>query len=255
MKIYVGFNWSKSLREQNTHPYCFQSVAVCYSYSEGKSLPAWKINNAKEIMLDSGGFSLLNKYGDYPFSTKEYVDWVHRMDEINDGKVKYVAIRDYPCEPDISRNISMLSNIERIKKTVDNTVECMSYDIPGKWMPVLQGYVKQEYLTCLQLLKDENINLGNCIALGSMCRRTNIRDIKDIFCSIKRGYSGKIHLFGLTMNALKDSWLKDNIDSCDTIGYTFGCGGKGETIIAFNKFIDRINSIKVSGTIQKCFEG
>lgn len=255
MKIYIGFNWSKSIRDKNTYPYCFQSIAVCYSYAEGKRLPAWKINNAKEIMLDSGGFSLLNKYGDYPFSTKDYVDWIHRMDEINDGKVKYVAIRDYPCEPDITRKISMLSNVERIKKTVDNTIECMSYDIPGKWMPVLQGYIKQDYLACLQLLKDKDVDIGDCIALGSMCRRTNIREIKDIFCSIQKGYSGKIHLFGLTMNALKDSWLKDNISSCDTIGYTYMCGGNGETLMKFNQLVDRIKNIRMSDTKQIVFEG
>lgn len=251
MKIYIGFNWSKALREQNTYPYCFQSVAVCYSYTEGKSLPAWKINNAKEIMLDSGGFSLLNKYGDYPFSVKDYVDWIHRMDEINDGKVSYVAIRDFPCEPEISRKLGLMSNYERIQRTVKNTIECMSHDIPAKWMPVLQGYIRQDYLTCLQLLKDEGVDLGDLIAIGSMCRRTDLRQIKDIFCNIQRGYSGNIHLFGLTMNALKDSWLKDNISSCDTIGYTFGCGGNGETIVAYNKLVDRINNLRHENTIQK----
>jgi len=244
MKLYMGFDWSSKRRKLNTYPYCFLSAAVCWSYTMRKSLPAWKINGAKEIMLDSGGFSLMNKHGDYPFTTEEYVDWIIRMNEINDNKVKYVAIRDYPCEPEISRKLGLMSNIDRIKKTVENTKECMTHDIPGEWMPVLQGYTKQEYLTCYQLLYDMRL-LTDYIAVGSMCRRTNVKEIENIIETIKRGYSGNLHLFGLTFRALKNKTLYPMIESCDTIGYTYGCKKLKDTFIRFDDMVDKFNKIKL----------
>ena len=184
-------------------------------------------NKCEEIMLDSGGFSFFTKYSDYPFELNKYIEWIHNMNEANDGKVNYCAIRDYPCEPLINR-ASISTNKERIEKTVQNAIECIDTDNTINWMPVLQGYDLEEYLSCLDLYKDVGI-IEDILAIGSMCRRTDIKTIEKIIRSIKKEYNGKIHLFGLTMNALKSKYIVDNTFSCDTIGYTFMCKTYEET--------------------------
>ncbi len=243
MKMYLGFNWVSRQRRTNTYPYCFLSSAVCWSYSNGKKLPVWRINNAEEIILDSGGFSLLNKYGDYPYSIKEYVEWIKKTNEANDGKVILAATRDYPCEPEIARKIGLMSNLDRIKRTVEQTKKCMKHDIsPARWMPVLQGYSCQEYLTCYQMFYDAEI-LMDYIAIGSMCKRNDVSEIQKIIKRIKHGYSGKIHLFGLARNAINDKFLFDVVDSCDTIAYTWGCKDDAETVSKKNELINHFDNM------------
>jgi hypothetical protein len=169
MKFYLGFDWSKKRRESNTHPYAFLSAAVTWSYNHKKGLVPFKFSDqTEEIFLDSGGASLFEQYSDYPFSLDAFVQWINAMQETNDNKVKYVAILDYPCEPEINRK-AFSTNQERIEATVRNAMKCLRYDItPAKWLPVLQGYSIKEYLHCLKLYKDQNLYL-DYIAIGSIC--------------------------------------------------------------------------------------
>ena len=83
MIFYIGFSWERKILKNNTYPYCFVSVASNYSYNNYKKLTGWKINGAEDIMLDSGGFSFLNKFGDYPFKFDTFVDWIQMMQDEN----------------------------------------------------------------------------------------------------------------------------------------------------------------------------
>jgi hypothetical protein len=251
MKFYLGFDWSKKRRENNTHPYAFLSAAVTWSYNHGRGLVPFKFSDqTKEIFLDSGGASLFEQYSDYPFSLDAFVQWIKAMQETNDNKVKYVAILDYPCEPEINRK-AFSTNQERIEATVRNAMKCFRHDIsPAKWLPVLQGYSVEEYLHCLKLYKDQNLYL-DYIAIGSMCRRNDLDQIHKILKAIKERTDAKIHLFGLTIKALKKLAIYDLIDSCDATGYALGCSKEAESFVKMNSTLDKINRIIDSNEKQE----
>lgn len=250
MKFYLGFDWSVKRRKQNTYPYAFLSAGVTWSYTHCKTLVPFEFSErTEEIFLDSGGFSFFSKYSEYPFSMEDYIHWIKGMQDANKQKVKYVAILDYPCEPEINRK-AFSTNQERIEATVRNATKCLRYDIsPAKWIPVLQGYTVDEYLHCLKLYKDQNLYL-DYIAIGSMCRRNDLNQIHKILKAIKEETDAKIHLFGLTIKALEYIPIYDLIDSCDTIGYSFQCKTLDETMVKMNSLISKINRIIESNEMQ-----
>ena len=54
--------------------------------------------------LDCGGFTMLNRFGDYPFSIVNYANLIARL------KPDFYVPMDYPCEPEISRSLGLMSN-------------------------------------------------------------------------------------------------------------------------------------------------
>lgn len=226
---------------RNTYPYCFLSVAVNYSYHHYRKIAPWKINNAKDIMLDSGGFSFLNRFGDYPFSINVFVDWVDKMNDVNDGKVNFVATPDYPCEMEITRTCGLKTNYERIIATVDKAIECLDGYPDINWLPVIQGYELSEYELCLDLYKERGVNPVR-FAIGSLCRRKKVEKIEFIVKSlISRGLDNEIHIFGLCMNGLKSKYLFDNVASCDNNIYAFKCKTEAESFKVFDETLKKID--------------
>lgn len=149
--------------------------------------------------LDSGGFTALNHYDDYPFSVVNYANLVARL------KPDFYATMDYPCEPEISRSLGLMCNQERIQATVQNTIVLAEWEsqLPGQMVPVIQGYSLDEYLDCLRM-HDEAGTLRPYMAIGSMCRRiTNDelgRLIPAIYYEAQRLGVFKLHFFGLKLS-------------------------------------------------------
>lgn len=149
--------------------------------------------------LDSGGFTTLNQYGDYPFSVINYANLIARL------RPDYYATMDYPCEPDISRHLGLMTNEDRIKATVENTVKLAEWEsqIPGQMVPVIQGYELSEYLYCLDLYSRAGL-IRDYMAVGSMCRRISDEQLSELIPGIyyaarKLGCS-KLHFFGLKLS-------------------------------------------------------
>jgi len=250
LKFYIGFSWDKKIRDNNTYPYCFISIASNYSYNCYKKLTPWFINNAKDIMLDSGGFSFLNRFGDYPFGFDKFVEWIHMIDDVNDCGVGYVATPDYPCEKDITRTCKLKSNRERIIKTVDNAIIIMDEYPDINWMPVLQGFTLDEYKHCLDLYRNRGINPEK-FAIGSMCRRKNVRQIENYVRNlIEYGLTEKIHLFGLLMNGLKSKYLFDTVDSCDSISFSYNVYSQKEKIMKRDKTLEVVGGLLLKNKEQ-----
>jgi hypothetical protein len=149
--------------------------------------------------LDSGGFTLLNKYVDYPFSTINLANLIGRL-----RPHSYVP-RDYPCEPEISRSLGLMTNVERIKATVANAVELAEWEsqLPGRMVPVIQGYTLREYLLCLRLYREAGM-IRDYMAVGSMCRRISNEElgqlIPGIYYAAQKMGCTKLHFFGLKLS-------------------------------------------------------
>ena len=192
---YQWFNWLP------------KSVNVMYSAAGfwRNAEKAWRINNGWLPMiglkwLDCGGFTLLNKYGDYPFSVGNYMNLVARL------KPHWYATMDFPCEPDISRSLGLKTNEERIQATVENAKQILDDQamLPGPIpVPVIQGYTLDEYLYCLDLHKEAG-TIRPYMAVGSMCRRISTKELNHLIPAIydRAGEYGaqRLHYFGLKLS-------------------------------------------------------
>jgi hypothetical protein len=149
--------------------------------------------------LDCGGFTMLNQYGDYPFSVINYANLIAYL------RPDYYASMDYPCEPEISRSLGLMSNRERIEATVRNAAELTDWEgqLKGAMVPVIQGHSLEEYLYCLDLY-DQSGLVRDYMAVGSMCRRIDNRElgrlIPGIYYAAQRLGCSKLHFFGLKLS-------------------------------------------------------
>ena len=202
----TGYFFSKSRRALTRNPY---------------------IPECKKWFLDSGGFSLLTKWHDYPFSLDQYVWLIKRK------KPDYAAVMDYPCEPELTISIkadSLCKNInlsvdERIDLTIKNTEAILNnYDIKKtKILPVIQGWNTNDYRRCIDLLHKKEL-LSDYVAFGSMCRRMSLNQVRKYVVKLTDhlwGYvDAKVHFFGFKLSFLKDIVIQERVYSCDSAAWT-----------------------------------
>lgn len=165
--------------------------------------------------LDSGGFTALNRWGDYPFSLANYLNLVCVL------RPDFYASMDYPCEPEISRHLALWTNEQRIRQTVTNAVLAGNDEVMiphSKLVPVIQGYTLDEYKFCIDLYR-QNEMIRDYMAVGSMCRRLSDEELHKLIPAIydyaRLAGVKRLHFFGLKLSpALND--LRQFIWSCDS---------------------------------------
>lgn len=210
--------------------------------------------------LDCGGFTALNHYDDYPFSVINYANLIAKLNP------HYYASMDYPCEPEISRNLGLMTNQERIKATVKNALELSEWEshLPGQMVPVIQGYELDEYLYCLDLYAENNL-IRDYMAVGSMCRRISNDQLSKLIPGIyyKAQDLGctKLHFFGLKLSSQlipyediiwsRDSaavFMSANEEEKEKMnGRRFPKGQKEKRMI-FNNFLDKVEAMGLNYT-------
>lgn len=147
--------------------------------------------------LDCGGFTMLNRCGTYPFTTVNFMNLVAFL------RPDYYVPLDYPCEPGISRQLGLMTNEQRIEKTVENAVEMVHWEghVGGRMLPVIQGYTLGEYKRCIDLHVQAG-TMRDYMAVGSMCRRIEDSELHKLIVGISE-YVGvsKLHFFGLKLSS------------------------------------------------------
>lgn len=200
-KFFVGLNprWQM----YKFLPYGLNVMFSAYGFWDNDK-QAWRRGKFKTFFglrwLDCGGFTMLNQFDDYPFSVVNYANLVVRL------QPHYYATMDYPCEPEISRALGLLSNRERIGATVRNAVALAEYEkeLPGQMVPVIQGYTVDEYLECLRLHVQAG-TVRDYMAVGSMCRRISDSELGNlipaIYYAAQEAGCTKLHYFGLKLSS------------------------------------------------------
>lgn len=192
------------------------SAAGAWNEQEQRFNPRKFLPGTHGRWLDCGGYTVLNKFGDYPWSMAAYANLVAKL------QPDYYATMDYPCEPDITRALRLKSNLERIQATVANAATFASeYEpmIDGPQMvPVIQGWTLDEYLHCIQIYQEAGL-IREYMAVGSMCTRSNDEQLKEIVPAIyeatRRAGVHRLHFFGFKMSSMLDG-LQPYIHSQDS---------------------------------------
>jgi hypothetical protein len=161
--------------------------------------------------LDSGGFTELSMFNGWVTTVDEYVEAVHRYrSEI--GRLQWAAPMDWMCEPFITAKTG-LSVREHQERTVQNYLDLRDQ---GPFIPVLQGWTLEDYLTCIDLYDQAGVDLiaEPIVGVGSVCRRQSTDEI------------------GLIMRTLCEGGIR-----------THGFGVKKEGIARYGRFVTSADSM------------
>jgi hypothetical protein len=157
--------------------------------------------------LDSGGFSELSLYGEWRTTPREYVTAVRRYDD-EIGELGWATPMDWMCEPVMLAKTG-LTVVEHQRRTVDNFVqlsELWGDDATNPFMPVLQGWERDDYLRCWDLYDTAGIDVRNypVVGVGSVCRRQATEGIGDIMRALRDlDDELPIHGFGVKQQGLQ----------------------------------------------------
>ena len=191
-------------------PHIFISAATLWKKSGRRG---WKKLYPPErydsLFLDSGGFSYNRDHSGYPFSLQEYVDLAIRLG------ARHVATLDLPCEPGVNR-AAHATNEERIRRTVQHAVVAREMFPAVPWVPVIQGYTADEYLSCVDLHKATGA-VSSYMAVGSLCTRTRRDDTWEVLRAIRAALPGvRLHGFGVSLALLRDRRIRSALWSADS---------------------------------------
>ena len=161
--------------------------------------------------LDSGGFTELAKYGKWTTHPKRYVIDVRRYrDEI--GRMDWAAPQDWMCEPFMVAKTG-LSVREHQRRTLDNYLELRTLDASLPFIPVLQGWTRDDYLRHVDDYQAAGIDLDaeGRVGLGSVCRRQSTDEIGEIVASLD---GLRLHGFGVKGDGIRRyGWMLASADS------------------------------------------
>jgi hypothetical protein len=182
--------------------------------SDRKQLPI----AAAPWALDSGGFSIISAGRQFD-PPAVYAARVRRYQR-HIGKLAWAAPQDWMCEPFIVAKTG-LSVTEHQWRTIDNLFELrgIAPDLP--FIPVLQGFEVDDYLTHVDFYRNVGVDLRNepLVGVGSICRRQGETVAGEIFQALHNVGVTRLHGFGLKKRGLAK--FGHLLDSADSMAWSF----------------------------------
>jgi hypothetical protein len=170
-----------------------------------------------DVVLDSGGFVAMSRYGGrFRFTAEDYLELVRRVRPL------WYASMDFCCEPELR-----LDNEVRIADTVARLQElCRLARTAGlpEPVPVIQGYEVAEYRACFEQFDAHyRGDWPQRVAIGTLCRRPG-REVAPIVDAVAEWLpvtTTDIHLFGVKGTTLAHFRDKPRISSIDSMAWNY----------------------------------
>jgi hypothetical protein len=211
-------------------------------------------------IMDSGAFTELNGHGQFRTTPGEYADMIVRWSRC--GNLIAACTQDYMCEPFMFAGQEKTpEEIEEWKEELlfegANPIwfELYPWEFEEgpekigvadhqwltvyryKWlleelaarkcdtyvMPVLQGYLPDEYVNCIDLYEKEGLlPHGSYVGVGSVCKRNvNPETVVTVLSAIKRRRPDlQLHGFGIKITALSDPKVRALLHSADSMAWS-----------------------------------
>ena len=247
-EFYYGTSWHWPL------PYLPRAM-LSYNYTRTHKKP-WKIDIP--FMLDSGAYSVILKYGKYPYTPEEYAEGIRKWHP------DIAWTMDFPCEPSV-RQKGNYDPVQAQEKTNQNQVKLL--DLNANTQMVVQGWTIQDYLKNVDRIKEQGL-LTEHLGIGSVCRRGQNKEIARIIRAIHRNVPEwiKLHGFGVKISVLSNTDARFHLYSADSMSWAIeafgkyennGKGAKGKRIAdklpALQRYIQKIE--KFLNPIEPLFVG
>ena len=195
--LYLGVHRGRWLESFST-PLCV-SLRTMEKYRDDwdthpKAFGSW--------ILDSGAFTEISTYGQWRYHPDLFGGVVTRiLDNVGTPPV-FCAPQDHPCEEE-SLAASGLTIPEHQCLTTESVVYLRSEFPHVPWIPVLQGWEVDEYVTHAAQYLAAGIDLTRepVVGLGSVCRRAGTRAVDEII-TVLHGMGIRLHGFGVHRSVL-----------------------------------------------------
>lgn len=168
--------------------------------------------------LDSGGFSVLQKYGEWVIPAGEYASAVIRYnDEI--GSLQGAAIQDWMCEAFMLAKTGLTIR-DHQTRTVNSYHDLTALAPNVPWFPVLQGYSPDDYKRHIDQYLASGVELHRLprVGVGSVCRRQHSAEIAQLLADLYR-QGLNLHGFGVKLKGL--ALAKNYLVSADSMSWSF----------------------------------
>jgi hypothetical protein len=210
-------------------------IPMCVSRNRLARRRAQSLRSAvRRWMLDSAGFTELQKHGHWRMSAERYAQqvliWTERL-----GMPEFIAQQDWMCEQAVidggrfagmnflgtrtfldPRGVATVAELtrEHQRRTVQNLLELRALVPHLPIAPVLQGNTPDSYFECWEMFRESGVDLiaEPVVGLGSVCRRQATEEIRQLISTLR--IAGlRLHGFGVKTGAHKYGYLLESADS------------------------------------------
>lgn len=212
---------------------CFVSISILR-----RRVSDFEVNN---WILDSGAFTELSRLGKYEHSVEQYTQEINRWAKC--GNLEMAVTQDYMCEPFMLEKTGMTVQQHQELTIVRYDKLTKLTNIPI--MPVLQGYLPQEYADCLKMY-GSRLAYGMRVGVGSVCKRnSNPLRIVTVLETIKEVRPDlRLHGFGIKTTALANNYILSLLYSADSMAWSYRArrnGGNRNGLKEAQRFVAEID--------------
>lgn len=168
--------------------------------------------------LDSGGFSELELHGRWLTTSAEYIEATRRY-AADVGMLDWAAPMDWMCEPHMLARTGLTVG-DHQRRTVANFLELREHGPELPYIPVLQGWTRNDYERCVTLYEAAGVNLSkeSRVGVGSICRRQGTQEVAEIVWMLADA-GLKVHGFGVKAYGIAN--LAGALASTDSMAWSY----------------------------------
>lgn len=198
-----------------------ETVKILVNYATHGPKPPLP-NNMETLFVDAGGYGILTKQKDYPFSPETY------FRDLQTLQPNYWGSMDYPCHPPFLKRLGRTVP-DQIEATLNNQVTIIEHElfdqVPGQFIPIIQGWDLDEYIYCIDRMRDRDL-LTDYMTVGSLKRPRKGANgpnyTKHLILQLANELpQTRFHIFGLTLLVLADPLVTPAIYSGDSSSWQF----------------------------------
>lgn len=180
---------------------------------------------ANDWIMDSGAFTTILKHGGYLAPVSEYAAQIRRWK--TNGNLLAAVSQDYMCEADMLKRTGLTVE-EHQRLTIERYDALIAEDTGVYIMPVLQGYMAQEYVSHIRQYGDR-LKPGLWVGVGSVCKRnSNPMAIWKVLSAIKEERPDLLlHGFGVKKTSLQETIIRDMLHTADSMAWSFAARREG----------------------------
>lgn len=223
--FYLGSHRPRWLEDPFSPPLFISAHTLAAYRRRGDDFPKAQARYA----IDSGGFTELRDHGTWTTDPDTYGGMIYRFIDDIGRPPDFVSPQDWMCEPVViaggvlngQRYVGTgLTVALHQELTVENLVYLRAEFPHVPWLPVLQGWTVDEYLSHADQYAAAGIDLADepLVGLGSVCRRASTAAIGALI-SVFHGRGYRLHVFGGKTDALRA--FGHMVASADSQGWSF----------------------------------
>lgn len=180
-----------------------------------------KFQDDAEIIIDSGAFNELRKWGKYRYSVQEYGATLKMLKSLFGEHLIAAVTQDYMCES-FMLDRTGLTVAEHQRLTIERYDALLQCETGCYIMPVLQGYKPEEYVDHIKQYGNR-LATGMWVGVGSVCKRNGDPGaIERVLMAIHAVRPDlRLHGFGLKKTALKSGIVWKLLYTCDSLASSF----------------------------------